>query len=278
MRNTAVSLLSRTEAFNAAEEASIFARLKMRNGTFKKTSPSRFNDLEAIIAPFVARLPRHAEVLDIGVSTGITAIELLSYLKANGVTADLTATDVFIDAHIVKLAPGISVLCDPEGWPLEYDVRGMAVRPWTRRLDYLTLAFIPLKLARRALQPRLKAIVASGKATRVQMTTRRVPPGASIRFVENDVTSHTPRFDGRFDFARAANILNNGYFQPEQIRTALRNIRGYLRGPGSLLLITRTNGKLENDGTLFRLSEDGRFDPVARVGRGSEVESLVVGL
>lgn len=278
MKTTAIDWLSETGAFDTAKEAATFARLKMRNGTFKMTRPSRFKDTEATIYPFVLKLPRDSEILDIGVSTGITTVELSDYLRSIGFTAPLTATDLFIDAFIVPILPGVAVLCDGEGWPLQYDFRGLALRPWIRRLDYLTLAAIPLALAHRVLQPRLRAEVRSGHARRVQMTTRRLPEGADIRFVENDIMEHTPAFVGRFGFVRAANVLNVGYFSSERLQAALRNIRSYLRGRGSLLLITRTNGNGQNNGTLFELAGNGQFRPLAQVGRGSEIEQLVVGL
>jgi hypothetical protein len=278
MRTTAIGLFRQTVPLDATQEAATFAKLKMRNGTFKMTKPSRFKDLEAAISPFIANMARDSEVLDIGVSTGITAVELSHYMRSNGISARLTATDVFIDAFVVPILPGLTVLCDGEGWPLQYDVRGFPLRPWIRRLDYITLAFVPLTVARRILQPRLKAAVVSGKGTRVQLTTRLLPQGADIRFVENDITARTAAFVGRFGFARAANILNLNYFPPEQIQVALGNIRTYLKGAGSLLLITRTDQAGKNNGTLFELAKDGLFRPLVRIGRGSEIEHLVVGL
>ncbi len=278
MRPSAIGLFRQTVPLDAAEEAATFAKLKMRNGTFKMTRPFRFKDLEAAISPFVANMARDSEVLDIGVSTGITAVELSDYMRSSGISAPLTATDIFIDAFIVQICPGFTVLCDGEGWPLQYELRRFPLRPWIRRLDYITLAFVPLVVVRRILQPRLKAAVRSGRGARVQMTTRLLPQGADIRFVENDITVRSPAFVGRFGFARAANILNLGYFPPEQIQVALSNIRSYLRGAGSLLLVTRTDEAGKNNGTLFELAKNSRFRPLVRIGRGSEIEHLVVGL
>ncbi len=45
-------------------------------------------------------------------------------------------------------------------------------------------------------------------------------------------------FAGRFDLVRAANILNKSYFSTAQIRSAVSNIRSYLSGAGSLLIVT----------------------------------------
>ncbi len=86
----------------------------------------------------------------------------------------------------------------------------------------------------------------------------------------------TPRFVGRFDFIRAANILNLSYFPAARIREAISNIRSYCRGPGALMLVARSRGS-HHDGTLFELEPEGTFAVRARVGNGSEVEALVLG-
>jgi hypothetical protein len=100
--------------------------------------------------------------------------------------------------------------------------------------------------------------------------------GTDIEIVENDIFVLTPEFVGRFDFIRAANLLNEGYFAREKLSAAISNIRSYCRGPGSLLLVVRSSEQRQ-DGTLFRLEADGRFQVRARFGQGSEIEQIVLG-
>jgi hypothetical protein len=268
---------SGTDTTDVALESAFFANLKMRNGTFKLTQPSRFRDLEAAFRPYVEeRVGSLREVLDVGVSVGITTVELASFLTDCGGAPSIVATDLFIEAHIVEVVPGFRVFCDPEGWPLQYDVRGVAVRPWVRKLDYVTLAFIPLMLGRIALRPFLRSRIGAGMSRPVQMITRSLPSNGEIVFVENDIMRRSECFIRRFDMVRAANILNTGYFSPDQIHTAIANIHSYLRGPGALLMIARTNRARENAGTLFELNSNGSFAALERVGGGSEIESLVL--
>ena len=86
----------------------------------------------------------------------------------------------------------------------------------------------------------------------------------------------TPRFEGKFDFIRAANVLNLGYFNATTIQAGLANVLGYLSGPGAWLLVGRS-GKRGHDATLFRVSSDGRrLQIIERMGMGSEVEHLVL--
>jgi hypothetical protein len=268
---------SDTDTTDAALESAFFAKLKMRNGTFKLTQPSRFQELEVAFRPYIEeRADTLREILDVGVSTGLTTVELARFLKDCGAAASIIATDLFIEAHIVELAPDFRVFCDPEGWPLQYDVRGITVRPWVRRLDYVTLAFIPLMLGRSVLQPRLRSRIRAGMSRPVQMITRSLPSNGEIVFIENDIMCQSERFIHRFDMVRAANILNTGYFSPDQIHIAIENIHSYLRGPGALLMIARTNRARENAGSLFELNGNGSFAVLERVGGGSEIERLVL--
>ncbi|BCP53921.1 ATP-binding protein [Kaistia sp. 32K] len=258
-----------------ARECEFFSSLKMRNGTFKLTRPSRFAVVEERFAPMVrARVKGPCAVLDIGASTGLTTIELADFLRAQGAVPRVVGTDLFIDAHLVDLAPGVHVLADPDGWPLQYGVAGVGIRAWVRRLDYVTLAVLPRLLARSMLRPRLRRRIAAGASLPVRMESRALV-GQAIRLVENDIFVREPSFAARFDFIRAANILNLGYFRPERLRVAIANIHAYSRGPGALLLVVKTDGS-KHDGTLFELGPEGDFQVLARIGRGSEIEGLVL--
>lgn len=272
---------SRFYALDAAQseaiESDFYARLKMRNGTFKLTRPSRFKEAEAAFAPELAkRAGRIREVLDVGVSTGITSLDLYRYLAGLGIDVALTATDLYIKAQIVDLAPGVRVLADGSGWPLQYEVGGVAIRSWTRRLDTFTLLALPLAAARKAALAAIPKAVAEGRARRVEMVTRRVGPGDRITFVENDIFARNGDFARRFDMVRAANILNTGYFPEPMLVKAIGNVRSYLNGPGSLFWVARTDESNHNTATLFELGDDGRFTVVSRLAEGSEIEKLVL--
>jgi len=257
-----------------AAEAQFFSTLKMRNGTFKLTQPSRFANMEAEIGARIAERAAHLkQVLDVGVSTGHTTIELADFLRAKGASAAVIGTDLFIQAHLIEISPRFRVFSDSDGWPLQYDLGGRPIRAWIRRLDYVTLMVAPRLLARWALRSPLRRKIAEGRSLAVSMET----PGLAernIELVENDIFVATPRFVGRFDFIRAANILNLNYFPAPRIRVALRNMRTYCR-PGALMLVARSRGP-QHHGTLFELKPDGTFAVCARVGDGSEIESLVL--
>ena len=155
------------------KECEFFSSLKMRNGTFKLTQPSRFAGLEAEIGSLIGeRAKRLRQVLDLGASIGSTTIDLAEFLRALGAAPHVIGTDLFVDAHLIEVAPGFRVLTDADGWPLQYDIAGVAVRAWVRRLDYFTLAVAPRLAARALLRPRLRRMIAETRTTPVRMESR----------------------------------------------------------------------------------------------------------
>jgi SAM-dependent methyltransferase len=259
-------------------ESEFFAGLRMRNGTFKLTRPSRFAELDEAFSSVIAeRATQLRSVLDVGASSGITTIDLAEFLRRQGVSATITATDLFVRAHLIDAGPTARILTDADGWPLQYDIGGVAVRPWISRLDYLTLACIPRLVARRLVQRRAKAVIERGESRVVALVSPRLARRDDVEMVEDDVMQRTQSFARRFDLVRAANVLNRNYFPTRHLERAIDNIRSYLRGPGALFLVARTNRERENAGTLFELDQSRTFRAIARVGGGSEIEALVAG-
>jgi hypothetical protein len=260
-------------------EAAFFSMLKMRNGTFKKTQPSRFSEIEAAFGPaFRERATRIRAALDVGVSSGLTTIEFADFLSAIGAHATVTGTDLFMKAHLVELGRHIRVLADAEGWPLQYDLGGVVFRPWTRRLDYVTQWWLPLRLAHSLSQRRVRNALSRGEGRAVSLVSPRLAGRDDVALLEDDVLRRSPALVGKFDVVRAANILNRNYFSSDRLRRAVSNLTSYMRGPGALLLVTRTDGARNNAGTLFELGQNGSFKPIGRIGGGSEIEALISSL
>ena len=262
-----------------AVEDQFFTDLRTRNATFKRTARHRFEELDDVcIRTFREADARIAHVLDIGISSGSTTVTLSERLIAAGYAAQLVGTDIALDALLISPMPGVRVLTDEAGHALQFDVLGQAVRPWGRRADYATgmlvfraaLNAVLGGMARQRLQGGRDGVVP------VRLISPSVDRHANVEIVNNDILQDTPAFHGRFDFIRAGNILNRGYFGEAALRDALRNIVRYLSGPGAWLLIARSTGG-RHVGTLFRISSDGRYlDVVDRFGGGSEIEWLAI--
>jgi hypothetical protein len=279
-------VLTATKFFNRpadqltlADEAAFFTSLKVGNNTFKKTGGGRFVALDAALVRYLqGSVPRIGELLDIGVSSGITTLDLDAALCAAGHSLRVTATDFALDAFIVPVSSGWRALVDSAGHPLQYDVGGYAVRPWRRRLDWLDGMVIVRGLLDRYARPRARRSLASNRIIKqVRLLSPRLARRKDVAIFRDDITVENPAFSGRFDVIRAANILNLDYFDVPTLRRALSNVTSYLSGPGALLLVVRTLGDDEHHGTLFEIIEQGNgFRIIERYGAGSEIEALVL--
>jgi hypothetical protein len=261
---------------SAADEAAFFASIRLANGTFKSTAEGRMADLDAALAEELARAAcRRPDVLDIGISSGITTVELRDALRRAGLQPRLVGTDRLIEARLVTLGPGLRVLVDPDGHVLQFDLCGLALRPWLRRLDYLTFYWVIAWGLRRLFAGRM--VRARGQGGRLRLLTRRLDANDDIDVMQDDLGQPNAAFAGRFDVVRAANVLNLAYFDRAALARHIATLVGYLR-PGGWLVLNRTHGDGRNHGTVFRRAPTGALTVVARVGRGSEIESIVADL
>jgi hypothetical protein len=247
--------------------------------TFKKTGGGRFQDLDAALVRHLAEAPPCiGELLDIGISSGITTLELDAALVKAGHALRVTGTDLSLDAFIVPVMRGWRALVDGSGHPLQYDMGGHSVRPWRRRLDWFDGMVVVRSLVNRVGKPRARRSLATNRIIKqVQLLSPRLARRQDITVIRDDVTVENPSLAGRFDVIRAANILNLDYFDTPTLRRALANVTSYLSGPGALLLVARTLADDEHHGTLFQVVEQGDgFRILDRYGVGSEVEALVL--
>ena len=252
--------------------------IQLANGTFKTTGFGRLDDVNRIVSDCWKDLGAspHA-ILDVAVSSGITSKEWIEQLLEEGFDADLTATDLTLIAHLAMLAPGLDVLLDRSGNVLQYSLAGIALPERRRWFEYMSGAIFVKKLADRLIRRKGAAAVVASARQQVMLVNPDARKHPRIAFVEDDLfSSAAASLAGRFDAIRAANILNFAYFSHDEIRRALANLKMRLSGPGAFLIVVRTREDGRNDGTMFRLKEDGQFEPVARIGEGSEIERLVI--
>jgi hypothetical protein len=126
--------------------------------------------------------------------------------------------------------------------------------------------------------PALKAAARHAGALRlparpVELVTARVRECAAIELVEDDIFVARPELRGRFHAVRAANILNESYFDDVRLRAAVATLRERLQ-PGGLLIVCRTHDDGSNHGSVFR-ADGGGWTVVDRIGGGSEIERLI---
>lgn len=265
------------EALPQQVEDAFFSSIKNPNNTFKCTWGGRFDQLDGQLVQAVkARGMDVRELLDVGVSSGTTTLDLSDAFTREGFRPSITGTDYAIHAWIVPLGKRCAALLSSEGKLLQADLFGRSLQPWRRRLDYLTGMWLVRPVLSRFLGGRAARKLREGRdVRRVQLVSPRIRSHGRITIVEDNVLKPRDAFAGRFDLVRAANVLNENYFAEADLRKAVSNLRGYLKGPGSLLFIVRTLGSGEHHGTLFAMGDNGALEVVERIGAGSEIEKLL---
>ncbi len=273
-------------------ESQFFGMLRVDGHINKTTLKGRLVDINAFLDRYLAFKQLHVhELLDVGVSSGITAWDWLQSLSAAGRKVRITATDLVLEAFLVTIAPCLRVLTDIHGNALQYDVLGLGVRPGRPRprdffVGQWVLSLFMRCLWRRYKIQRLRLFDATlsekcfgcdpRQGIRIRLISQQIPEDPNLVFVQDDLFAPLPsEFIGRFDVVRAANILNLAYFSSEKIVAVSRRLKQCCR-PGGILLVCRTWEDGSNHGTIFRLEPNDALKPVVRFGCGSEVENLVL--
>lgn len=261
-------------------EQEFFSSLMTRNKTYKTTFHQRFADIN----PFVLQLMQEyglqsPRILDIGISSGVSTLELYDDLCSAGLDSKIVASDILLDAFLVRVLPGCHALVDPSGFPLRFDLPFGTMKPWVTRRDYRNGFFVVRKAVSTVLTHRSRRILSNCgdcRITAVKLVTPRLLTTGSVVVCNDDISRYNSEFEGRFDLIRAANVLNRGYFAPNILTLMLANISRYLAGPLSALLVVRTHEDDTNHGTLFRLNDVGHFEVIRRFGNGSEIEDIAL--
>jgi len=249
----------------AEEERRFFAKLRLPNGTWKTTYPNRLGDLDELLLEHLPR-GRELELMDAGVSSGVSTVEWSDRLRESGVAHRLLAGDLHPDGRLLGIGPWIDVLFDAGGRePLLFELGQLSV---------------PLRSDRRAvrlLRPALTRLLSplAGRARPVPLVSPRLLRRPEIELVRDDVTE-PGRFPQRFDAVRVANLLQPAYFDAPSIGRIAANLRDRLR-EGGLLAVCRTGEDGVNRATIFRRRGAG-FTREAALNGGSEVEELVLSL
>ncbi len=257
-----------------ALEKSFFKGLCLSNGTHKTTSPCRLVDVDARLCRLLP--PRGTvHLLDVGISSGVTTLELLDRLEGLGHRVTGVGVDIRIDAYL-RCWLGIDMLYDRDGHVLQVAVpffaKGRPDHPPSSTRAKLLHGV--LTVAERLLVRRWLGLPGSSRP--VMLVSPRLLDRAGFRVIEHDVSNPMPGWADSFDLIRAANVLNLSYFGPRPLVRMVEHLTTWLKD-GSLLVICRTDGTDgSNHGTIFRKQGTPPvLHPVQRIGRGSELEPLL---
>jgi hypothetical protein len=267
-------------------EREFFSRVVLPNGTVKTTSANRVDDLNEAVLPFLERMAeRPVQIMDVGVSSGVSTLEWFDSLSSKDVDCQITATDLTVYSWLLTLTPSLAVLVDRQRNILHLDVFGRGAPPKATGLQGVFAAavrtlFGAAMMIDRNLPPRNgdHREAATGfllKCEPVTLLTKRFVQHEDLRVVEDDLlAANRPEFAEAFHVVRAANILNRAYFSDEVLSQTVKKLKARLKKNG-LLIVCRTAGNGTNNGTIFRLTPGSELRVLERVGSGSEIERLV---
>jgi hypothetical protein len=267
-----------TKPLSVAEECMFFQSIRLANGTFKTTTFRRLDDVNLMVAKHwkeEGAVPK--EILDVGVSSGITSLEWVEQLASAGLEANLTATDLVLQAYLVTLCPGLEALLDSSGYVLQYSFLGVPMNGFQAN-DARGLGRVVRKIAAQLIRARGVTSLLKNSTRHIFLVHAKARDHPRISFAEDDLFAiPSLAMTRRFDVIRAANVLNLGYFQPAEIKRAILNLKSRLSRAGALLIVVRTLPDGINHGSLFQLQDDGNFRLLERLGSGSEIEAIVLG-
>jgi hypothetical protein len=250
-------------------EARLFRSLRMPNGTFKTTAAGRLVEFDVLVAGMLGEA-RQVQVLDVGVASGVTTVDLANQLQSAGYDPHVIGIDLFLNADVVRVAPLLDVLLTPGG-----DVLQVSGGPVVMAVPHD--AGTVLRRAKSFLMRRagtLARLCPDSRRSRVLLVSRRARRDQRISFVEADALGAVPSWCGTFDLVRAANVLNLAYFPSTVLRDAIAVLASYLK-PGGLLAVCRTDEEQDrHNGTVYMLAS-GKLKPLASLGSGSEISEIV---
>jgi hypothetical protein len=258
------------EAEQLEIEKRLFRELRLRNGTYKTTYSGRMTQIDDYCAS-LAPATEVARILDMGISSGITSLDMLRAFDRACRKVELLATDLVINAQLFRFA-GCEIMLDSTGEVLHVAVgsraRGRPHDPgdsWRRSALDRAMRSAGGFVRRLPLKP-----------APIQLVTNLLARRKDVTIAETDIFEFMPEWRGRFWLVRAANVLNYDYFAESSLRRAVRNLVQYVR-PNGLLVLNRTIEPSElNHGTVLRRLDDGQMSVIRRFGTGSEIEKLAI--
>lgn len=258
-------LVYRTDAMselqNPAVHDYVYRAFFTSNATSKQTSAGRFQDLDRIARSIVAEYKLGA-IHDIGVSSGITSLDLYRALATTGIPLSFHISDKYAVYGSTGWCP--TRIIDAQGSVTELYLFGVLGKrdvtnkyPVTRLLYWL--------LADRPVDGNIRWFVLFHHEV-LEHINRGL-----IHRIDYDV--FTTRMSCAFSFVRCMNLLNLGYFPRESIETALRNIVESLKEGGVLQV-----GRTHPNGTshaAFYMKRGARLEVLQEVGGGTELRELI---
>jgi len=241
-----------------------FSKIDLLSGVSKQTNKNRFSDVDPTSLQIIASRSL-SKLHDVGVSSGITSLELRRQLQTAGFEGEMFISDKF--ARFWTNRRGLSTDVFDSDYNLVCTYLGPIVGDSedTWKLPISRLVFL------RARKRKFDDSSEQGFLLLHPDVLDSVNRG-DLRFIDFDVFNNSE--DRTFDFVRCMNLLNLGYFPTGKILDGLRTLHGSL-APGGILQIGRTHLEGGNHVTFYERTTDG-FERTDVVGDGSEIDELTM--
>jgi hypothetical protein len=243
----------------------VYSRLAAGGGkTTKQTAAGRLRDLDEIVVS-LARRDELNIVHDIGVSRGVTSLELISMLQSRGLPVSFYISDKY--ARYAAMGQSIVRIVDADGALVEMYVAGVLAKRNVSKYFFLS---------------RFLYRLLSGLGTDQRPKWFLLYDPEVVERIESKIMHHidydvfTTRVPSQFTFVRCMNLLNMDRFAPTQIAHALQNIVSSLKDNG-VLQVGRTMADGHNTAGFY-LKTDKGLKLLKEVGGGTELRDVVARL
>jgi len=270
-------------------ERKFFDHVVLPNGTFKTTNARRLDDLNHAVLPHLPQNPGRAlKIMDVSISSGVSTLEWHDFLLQNGIPVEMVGTDLTVYTSLISFGPRLAALIDRNRNILHLDAFGLGISPRSEGLSNIAAGMIRMLFEAAMmidkklppLQGRVRE-AAEGRVLKcepVTLLTRGFSERESLQVFEDDLLAEErPEFKNAFHVLRAANILNYSYFPKDVLVRIAKKLKMRLK-PNGVLIVCRTTNEAKNNATIFEAPAGAGLRILSRLGNGSEIEELLLGL
>lgn len=249
---------------DAAVLTETLSRVKI-GATYKTTAPDRFPETTRLLAAMPFAAP--PVVLDVGASDGSASLAVMDDLAF----VRYYVTDLYIKAYAYLDDAGM-FLCDKQARPWLYVNRCFVV------FNELADARWPFReIANRVFEGFESSRCADRRE--IFMVNPELAARRGKRICIEQYDMFDPWRREKVDLVVAANLLNRAYFSDAKLRAALGNLAEAMRDGAVLAVIEnrKSSAGWTEQASIFRRT-GSRFLAEAKVGAGSDIRELVVGI
>ena len=257
------SILSLRKYNDRKIRENVYYSIRLINGVSKQTETGRFSDIDEITKCII--MERQCRDLhDVGVSSGITSIELLRKLGA--ISVNYFISDKYSYCYVYSRF-GQTLIFDSDFRLLVVYVGPFFAEHDCRNYFFLSKLIFLFGRYRSVERDQCQKIVL------FEDEVVEAINGGDIKHIEYDVLR--TKVNSEFDYVRCMNLLNYSYFSAEELQQGIAGVYHSLR-KGGIFQVGRTTSDGKNN-VSFYVKEDQSFSLVKRVGDGSEIDNLILG-